>query len=283
MHTTAIEARVSSPDGSSNIEIPRKGRNLYGFSYEQTNAKGAYTFTILESRGYAIKESSQSVTVLPSKNTSPIMFIGIALGVVLLGCGVTTPILLKRGVFQKLIKPKPRKTDTAIEAVENIEKRISQEISEEMPVPNDEMEATDSELDEEVAVNNKEITLTEPNVVEVALLDDIPSHFPNNIVCHSEDNVIQLSFQKKEDVIFGRHFFLADVESGQIDVNDKMISEGEEAKILNKDIIKIGELAFRVLIEEDNVQLLLDDTPRESLNVEEEIDEDGLIRWNIKY
>ena len=250
MHVPTIDVHVLSPNGVSALKIPRKGRKLYGLDYEQTNAKGEYTFTIAESRNYVIKPPSQKVTILAPGNTSHIMVIGFALGAVLLGCGITAPILLKRGVFQKLIKPKPR--------------------LEEMPAPDDEMEAT-----------NKKITPTEPNVLEVVLLDEIPSHFPDKVVCHSKDGVIQLSFQRKDDVIFGGHFFQVAVESGQIFINNEMVWEGEGAKVINKDTIKIGELGFRVSVEKDNVQLLPEDNEQKSLNIEEEIDEDGLIRWNI--
>jgi len=275
MHMLTIDVGVTSPNGTSTIKIPRKGRRLYGLAYEQTNAKGEYTFTIAESKDYGIKEPTQKVTILSSKNTSPIMFIGFALGAVLLGCGITTPILLKRGVFQKLIKPKARKADTVIEAIENIQNDISQEVPEEM-------EATDSEPDEEESADDKEIIPNEPNVVEVVLLDETPSHFPDKIVCHAKDGVVKLSFQKKEDVIFGGHFFRAAVEIGQISVNGKIVCAGEEAKIVNNDTIKIGELSLKVSAKEDNVQLMPDDTEQELPNVEEEIDEDGLIRWNIK-
>jgi len=277
MHLLHISADVSSPNGSSTIEIPRKGRGLYGLAYEQTNAKGEYTFTIAESREYTIKTSSQKITVLPSKNSSPIMFIGIALGAVLLGCGITAPILLKRGIFQKLTKPKPPKTNAVIEAIENIKK----DISEETPVPNDEVELTDSESDEEVVADGEEITPTEPNVLEVVLLDDIPSHFPNKITYNSEDNIVQFSLQKKKDIVFNGYFFRVAVESGQISVNGKMVCEGEEAKVINNDTIKVGTLDLKVLAKGDNIQLQPDGTAQESLNIKEEIDGDGLIRWNI--
>jgi len=290
MHALDILTHVSSPNGSSAINIPQKGQKLYALAYEQTNAEGEYTFTIAESGEYAINTPTQRVIVLPSKSASPIMFIGIALGAVLLGCGITAPILLKRGIFQKLTKPKPkptkpkpRKADAVIEAIENIKKDISDEVPEETPIPDDnEVDSPDSESDEEAAADEEEITPTGPAVLEVVKLEDIPSHFPDKIVYHSESGIIQLSLQEKKDVISDEYFIRVAVESGEISVNGKMVCEGEEAKIANNGTIRLDTIAFKVLAKEENIQLKPAGTAQESLNVAEEVDEYGLIRWNIK-
>ena len=58
---------------------------------------------------------------------------------------------------------------------------------------------------------------------------------------------------------------------------------GKMSNLLYKDTIKIGALDFNTVAREEDIQLQLPgDITQESLNIEEEIDEDGLIKWNIK-
>ncbi len=204
VHAQHILAHISSPDGSSTVGIPRKGQKLYELAYKQTDIEGEYTFTIAESKEYTIKTPSQKVTLLPAKNSSPIIFIGIALGIALLGCGIVATILVKRGIFQKLTKPKLRKTNTAIEAIKNIKKDISQKVSKETPVPSAEMEPTDSESDEgitpivnamigdifsnssdeKIAADDEEITPTEPDVVEAT-----PASVPDEQIVADDEEI----------------------------------------------------------------------------------------------
>jgi len=316
MHTQHVLAHVSAPNGSSTILIPRKGRKLYGLAYEQTSVKGEYTFTIAFSREYAIKGNSQKVTVLPSQNSSPVIPIGIiALGAILVGCLLLATILVKRGIFQKRTKLKPKKTDAVIEAIENIKKDISQELPEETPTPPDEVASPDDEPDEDVAraddeaitpteqsiveaalndilasvpdekvaADDEEIAPTEPDMVEVTL-NEILANVPDKIVYHGEDGIIQLSFLKKKDAVSNTSFLQVEVENGQVLINDKMIYQSK-GKGVNNDTIKIGAFGFKVLIEDENMQLQPDDITRtllESTNINEEIDGDGLTIWNIK-
>jgi len=308
VHTQHILAYISSPAGSSTIGIPRKGRELYELAYEQTDVKGEYTFTIAESKEYTIKMPSQKVTVLPSKNSSPIIFIGIALGITLLGCGIVATILVKRGIFQKLTKPTSPKTNAVIEAIENIKEDISQEVSEETPVSSAEVEPTDSEPDEEItpteqsiveatlndilasapdekiAADDEEITPTEPDMAEVTL-NDILATFPDKMAYHSEDGIIEFSLKKRKDAVAKQSFVQVVVESGQVSINDRMVYEGSKGKMTNNDTITIGALVFKVLIENGNMQLQPDSTTQsllESTNLEEYTGKDGFIRWNIK-
>jgi len=195
-----------------------------------------------------------------------------------------------------------RKTNTAIEAIKNIKKDISQKVSKETPVPSAEMEPTDSESDEgitpivnamigdifsnssdeKIAADDEEITPAESDVVEVTL-SDILANFPDEIVHQRKDGIIQLSLKKKKDAVARQSFVQVVVESGQISINNKVVYESE-GKMVNNDTIKIGAFSFKIVIKDGNMQLQPDSATRsllESANLDEDIGKDGLIRWNI--
>ena len=278
MEAPYILADVSSPNGySTTVKIPRKKQGLYGLAYKQTNVKCEYIFTIPDSGEYSINAATQSATVLPSQKASPILPIGILLGVVLLSHGITAPILLvllKSRGFQKRTKPKPRQTDAAIEETENIEEDTSEEVSE---------ENSDSE----------EITPPEPDLMEVGLEDDTSPEkdlfqeisdkesgmrVPDRIIHHSDSGITQLSLQKKSKVIY---FFDIAVESGWISVNNEVLRKGGEVEVMNNDVVNIGTLSsFEIVAGKEDVRLQPDLITRD-LFIKEEIDENGLIIWNL--